>query len=418
MVIKKLPLLLLLFCTLFFSVPAIATAQEDCEAQYTCVEDDENYQQCLENKVSCLQKNLNETKAKKTTLENAISIINGSITIQQVKISQTKNEIAVLEKEITDLDNRISGLSISLDRLSTLLVERIRTQYKREQVNPLSVVASSKSLAEFMSQFRYLRLAGQQTAQAMQKAENQRTVYDEQKATKEEKQLEVEGKRRELQQEQNALIGQRQEQQNLLSVTKNDEQKFQQLLKEAQEQISSIRRYISSKGGASLVSNSTKCDDWGCYYNQRDTAWGSQLIGKSNMTMAEVGCLVTSIAMITSHYGKTLTPSQIAASSNPFFYNTADMLWTWSGPINGVTATRSRVGYNVAALDAELSSGRPAIVRITAGNSVGTHFVVITKKQDGKYIMKDPYEADGNDISFTDKHSLSQITAVDRVIVQ
>ncbi len=403
---------------LFLLVFVNNTYARNCETDFSCNEADDTYATCLENKKLCLEEVLAETRAKKSTLENAISIINGNVNIQQVKISQTKNEIAILEREITDLDNRISGLSISLDRLSTLLVERIRSQYKREQVNPLSVFASTKSLAEFMSQYRYLRLAGKQTAQAMQKAENQRTVYDEQKDLKEIKQEEVEIKRAQLQKEQNSLVGQRQEQQNLLSVTKNDEQKFQQLLKEAQEQINSIRRYAVSKGGSSILSGTTQCDDWGCYYNQRDSAWGSQLIGRSNENMAEVGCLITAVAMITSHYGKTLTPAQIAGSSNPFFYNTADMLWTWSGSVNGVTATRTRLGYNVAALDAELATGRPAIVRITAGNSVGTHFLVITKKEDGKYIMKDPYESNGNNIPFTDKHSLSQITAVDRVTVQ
>jgi len=408
--------LLLSFLCLFIFVGSVFAAQ-NCEDKYDCKSDKDDYEQCLNKKVSCLEDNLNETKEKKTTLENAISIINGSINIQQVKISQTKNEITQLEKEITELDNRISGLTISLDRLSTLLVERIRTQYKREQVSPLSFVASSRSLANFVSQFRYLRLAGQQTASAMQKADSQKAIYDSQKDLKEIKQQEIESKRYELQSEQNTLVGQRQEQQNLLSVTKNDEQKFQQLLKEAQEQIASIRRYTSSRGGSSILSGMTKCDDWGCYYNQRDSQWGNQLIGKSNENMAEVGCLITATAMITSHYGKTLTPAQIAASSNPFFYNTADMLWTWSGPVNGVTATRSRVGYNSSALDIELNAGRPAIVRISAGNSVGTHFVVVTEKKDGKYMMKDPYEVDGNDIPFTDKHSLSQITAVDRVNV-
>jgi peptidoglycan hydrolase CwlO-like protein len=412
----KFKLAFLTFMLLFFSAFSVIVAQENCET-ISCTDADPGYLDCLNDKKTCLQKALDSTKAKKTTLENAISIINGNINIQQIKISQTRNEIAVLEKEISELDNRISGLSISLDRLSTLLVERIRTQYKREQVNPLSFIASSKSLAEFMTQFRYLRLAGQQTAGAMQKAENQRAVYDEQKFLKEIKQAEVEAKRQELQQEQNVLVDQRQEQQNLLSVTKNDEQKFQQLLKDAQAQIDSIRRYTTSRGGASLLSGTTSCDDWGCYYNQRDSEWGNQLIGRSNETMAQVGCLVTAVAMITSHYGKTLTPAQIAASSNPFFYNTADMLWTWSGSVNGVTATRSRVGYNVSALDSELNEGRPVIVRITASNSVGTHFVVITKKQDGKYMMKDPFEVDGNNIPFTDKHSLSQITAVDKVTV-
>lgn len=408
---------LLLFGVFFLLISVRTVQAADCESDYSCESNDPGYEQCLRDKKECLENQLEETRQKKTTLESAIGIINGNINIQQIKISQTKNDISTLENEIDQLSNRISGLSISLDRLSTLLVERIRTQYKREHVSPLSLLASSKSLSGFLSQYKYLQLAGKQTADAMQKADNQRTIYNEQIKLKEIKQAEVESKRVELQQEQNVLVNQRQEQQNLLEVTKNDEEKFQDLLEEAQREITALKSYTSSKGGSGLVGNITECDDWGCYYNQRDSAWGSETIGNSNETLANVGCLVSSIAMITSHYGKTLTPSQIAASSNPFFYNTANMLWQWSGPVQGISATRTRVGYNVAALDAELATGRPAIVRITASNSVGTHFLVVTEKKDGKYIMKDPYEADGNDIPFTDKHSLSQITAVDRVTV-
>lgn len=223
-----------------FLVGFIPTSYAACE-DTTCEKESSNYTACLEEKKTCLEKKLNETQEKKVTLENTISIINGNINIQQVTISQTKNEIADLENEIAKLDERISGLSISLDRLTTLLVGRIRTQYKREQVEPLSVLLSSKSLGNFVTQYRYLRLAGVQTAEAMQRAENQRLFYDEQKNLKEEKQAEIEIKRQQLQAEQNKLVSQRQEQQNLLSVTKNDEQRFQQLIEEAQKELIQIQ---------------------------------------------------------------------------------------------------------------------------------------------------------------------------------
>lgn len=255
MIMRKFQLALVTLA-IFLMVPVgVVKAQEDCEKKQ-CDDSSDNYSTCLVNKKTCLEAALADTKSKKTTLENTISIINGNVNIQQVKISQTKNEIAVLEREITDLDNRISGLSISLDRLSTLLVERVRTQYKREQIDAISFVASSKSLAEFVSQFRYLRLAGQQTAQAMQKAENQRSLYDEQKELKEVKQIEIEAKRAELQSEQNVLVSQRQEQQNLLSVTQNDEKRFQELIAQAQkelQQIQSAANIVIREGNAIKV---------------------------------------------------------------------------------------------------------------------------------------------------------------------
>jgi peptidoglycan hydrolase CwlO-like protein len=248
---------LLLTSFFVFNSPQLTVfAATDCEEKFQCDNTSDDYSSCLEQKKDCLETELSQTREKKTTLENTISIINGSINIQYVKISQTKNEILDLEIEIINLDDRISGLSISLDRLSALLVERIRTQYKREQINPLSFVASSKSLAHFMSQFRYLRMAGKQTAQAMQKADNQKTLYDQQKILKEEKQEEIESKRYELQSEQNFLVGQRQEQQNILSVTKNDEERFQHLISEAKkelQQIQSAANIVIREGNAISV---------------------------------------------------------------------------------------------------------------------------------------------------------------------
>jgi len=178
--------------------------------------------------------------------------------------------------------------------------------------------------------------------------------------------------------------------------------------------LASFKQFVTVQGGAGILSGQTSCDDWGCYYNQRDSQWGNNAIGNSKDSMAEYGCLVTSMAMVSSHYGKALNPGQIAGSSAPFWYNTAFMLqgsWT----VNGVTMSRTRKGYSQGALDAELSLGNPVIVGVGSGPA---HFVVITAKKDGSYVMRDPYVESGKDISFTSKYSLSSISAVDRVTVQ
>ncbi|MBU0974515.1 C39 family peptidase [Patescibacteria group bacterium] len=416
--IKKLHLSVVFFliCILFGSVVNTVNA-EDCEKDFECNENDEQsvYDNCLQNKIDCIENKLGEISSEKTTLNNTISVFNGNINIQELQIRQQEAEINKLEKEIGALGDRISGLSISLDRLTTLLVDRIRTQYKQRQSNPFELLLTSNSLSKFVSQHRYLSLAGKQTADAMQRAQSQKILYDEQKDLKTIKQDEIETKRYQLQLNQNNLVSQREEKKNLLTVTQNDEQKFQKLLKEAQEQVDAIKRYTANKD-ISLLSNTTKYDDWGYYYNQRDSAWGNQYLGKSDTTIATAGCLVTSVAMIASHYGKNLTPANIAASYDAFAIYYPDYL-NFSFSLNGANISRSRVCYNSSCLDSELSSGKPVIVRINAPSVSGDHFLVITKKENDNYIMKDPYESDGNNISFTDKHSLSNITAVDRVTI-
>lgn len=410
MVKKYLILLTVAFsfsCALF--MPFTTSAQE-CDTDCSVLDETEQ-PSCLADKISCLSGKINSLKQEKSTLTGSINVLNGSINIQELKIKQKTSEIAVLEKELTNIDQRLDGLTISLDRLSTLLIERVQSHYKQQKISPLLLLLNSDSLDTYLLQKKYFTQTSKQTADAMSRAHTQKVIYDDQKLLKEEKQDELSEVKRNLQNEQQALLNTKSEKQKLLELTQNDEKKFQQLLSDAEKQLASFRRFVSTQGGASILSGQTSCDDWGCYYNQRDSQWGNQLIGRSSSSMAEYGCLVTSMAMMATHQGKSLTPGQIAASSNPFFHNTAYMLQgTWT--VNGVSMTRTRIGYSTGTIDNELANNRAVVVGIGSGPD---HFLVITKKENGQYIMRDPYTANGKDIPFTDKYSLGSISAVDRV---
>lgn len=46
-------------------------------------------------------------------------------------------------------------------------------------------------------------------------------------------------------------------------------------------------------------------------YSQRDPRWRSEQVGKSGRTMAQIGCLITCIAMLSSYFKPTRTPFDI-----------------------------------------------------------------------------------------------------------
>lgn len=230
-----------LLAGLFFFPNTRPIRAQQCD-QYACEdeEDDNAKLSCYSQKKSCLEKALQQTEQQKVTLTNTISVLNGEINIQQVQINQLQTEVAQLEKEVAELSTRLSGLNVSLDRLSGMLVNRIKAQYKRSQVSPLTLMLSSNSMNHLVSNYRYLTQAGEQTAYAISKAETQRLEYDEQKELKETKQLEVQQKQRELEVKKIELATKRQEQQSILAVTKNNEARFQELLEEAQRELQQI----------------------------------------------------------------------------------------------------------------------------------------------------------------------------------
>jgi peptidoglycan hydrolase CwlO-like protein len=219
-----------------FSPQVHAACDESCEKD----DEDADYLQCLSRKKVCLEDQLEEISDQKNTLNNTISLLNGNIRVQELQIYQTTAEINALEKEIDELDQRIGGLNISLDRLTTLLVNRIRSQYKKNRVSPLALFTRADSFNQFLTQYKYIGQAGEQTAKTMSLAESQRLIYDDQKTLKEVKQTEFQTKTSQLQTEKAVLDQQKTEQEVLLNATKHDESRYQQLLAEAQKELQQI----------------------------------------------------------------------------------------------------------------------------------------------------------------------------------
>jgi len=233
--------LFILLFTLSVSVPKVFAIA--CE-EYKC-ESGGDLNECI-NKKSCLEDNLAITQQEKVTLTNTISIINGKIQIQEIQIQQTESEISILTAQISDLTQRIGGLNLSLDRLTTLLVERVQQEYKQHRVNPiLFLLDKNGSPSSFFSKLKYLQQAREQTAVAMERAESQRLLYDEQKLSKEQKQEEIASKQEKLEREQLALANQRAKQQSFLEVTRSSESVYQKLIEAANREIAQIQKAAS-----------------------------------------------------------------------------------------------------------------------------------------------------------------------------
>ncbi len=362
-----------------------------------------DYQQCISQKKSCLEKKVSEVQSQKVTLTNTIGLLNNKIAIQLLQINQIQAEINKLEHEIDDLSERINGLNVSLDRMSTMLIERVREQYKQSRISPFTLLVESGSFDEFQSRLEYLNHTSHQTASGMQKAELQRLLYDQQKELKEKKQAEVEQKRVSLQKEQNTLNNQKAEQQALLKATNNDEAKYQQLLNEAKAQMDSFKKFVSVSGGGVISPDGLGKGYDGTYFSQRDSRWAGALIGSSRENVMQVGCLITSVAMALKGRGVDVTPLSIATNNSYFVSGTAYMLKRSQISLPGGKTGRAIAKGDISK---ELENNNPVIVGVYAG-PYGTHFVLLKKKDGDAWVMYDPWY--GPDLKFTSHYSTGSI---------
>ncbi len=368
----------------------------------------------LKEYISSCQTKISNLKGQQATLAAAIDYFTTQINLTRAKINSTQQQLKKLQLEIDDLSTKIDSLDISLTDLSRLFAQRVRQAYIRASTaSSFYSVFFSQGLKRFFSGYKYLQKIQQHDQKVLISLEKSRLDFNHQKELKEEKQAQIAKLQAKLKSQQQVLAQQKAAKNKLLQDTKNNELRYRQLLGLAQKQLAAFSHFVSSRGGTSILHNQTQCSSWGCYYNQRDAAWGYLGIGLSDSSMAEYGCLVTSMAMIASHYGKQLTPKDIALSSSPFWANTAYMLLgTWT--VNGVTMTRSKVGYGRSVLDQELTLGKPVIVGLYKGPD---HFIVVKRKEGGDYIMNDPFVANGHDLKLSSQYPFSAINAINRVRV-
>lgn len=367
-------------------------------------------------KVNCLEQKLQQLKQQSNTLSSQIQYMDTQIDLTSLQINQTEQKILNTGKEIDLLGSRIEGLDQSLDYLSKQLIQRIVVGYKKKPLSIFSLLFDNKNAYDFLNQVKYLKTAQDNTQKLLYTVQETKTNAEEQKKLREEKKIELDKLNETLTYQKQSLNGQKLQKQTLLADTQNDETTYQSLLSQAKAQLAGFASFAQSQGGGAL-SNQTSCDGWGCYYNQRDSQWGSVLINGSNdcqgpCNVERVGCLVTSISMIASHLGNNgILPSDIATSNPSNFSVGTASLRKGAISVKGINITRTTIS---GSLSPDLLQNGPLIVGVYSG-PFGTHFMVIKSYTDGKYIMNDPYTEGGKDKNFTDYYSLGSVFEVDRV---
>ncbi len=372
----------------------------------------------LQKKIADYENKLVEIRKQKNTLATQIQLMDTQIYLTILKIQETEKKIETTQKEIELLDSKIENLDTNLDNLLKTFIAKVNNDYKKRNYSIFSVILEANNFADFFRKIKYIQSTREANKELILKVQQAKANYQEQKKLREEKTTYLENLKVTLNNQKAELNNQKLSKQKLLIETNNDELTYQRLLSQARAQLASLASFVSQQGGASLLFNQTSCDDWGCYYNQRDSQWGNYVVNNSYdcygaCSVAKIGCLITSVAMLATYNGFNINPLDIAKNSSNFYLTTA-LLNKGTIYANGKSIYRYSVNSNY--LTPELLNNGPVIVGINHGD-FGTHFLIIKSYQDGKYIMNDPYIENGKNKVFTDYYSLSSIFSVERISV-
>lgn len=381
---------------------------DDCQ-EYNCIGIVDNNEQlaCVDKKVACLKEKLDAAKDEQQTLAGELKRIDNRISYHEAQIEKTRLEIIRAKKEAEILSTRIEELDKSMQHLATLLSSLVASSYQTQHLSDLEMFMQSANFTAGMHKKEREEIVSLQTSKLLFKAADDKKNFDEQKQQREKQEEELNKKTEQLKKQQVALAAEKENKAILLEISKNDEKKYQNLIEEAKKEINSFKRFAENAGGGSCLNNNPGEGNNGWFFSQRDPRWCKQYIGRSNMTIGQVGCLISSVTMVHKKYGAGTTPSGFAQNNKNFFSNTAYML-TPPAP-SGYTYKRFDY-FNKDTIDNELKADRPVIVHVSVRNGYGGHFVVLISGENGNYKMHDPWY--GPDLDFNSRYSTRMIKSI------
>lgn len=355
----------------------------------------------LEKKITEYTQKLSELGTAKNTLANQIKILSSQYELTLLRINQTENSIKNLEKEINNLTIEIDSLNGKLNQLSSIYVFQIIENYKLQKKVPPFAFLFSSDLNNFLEQYKYVSNVQKASQTSLINMETVRSNYDAQKTAKTQKQQEMEALQKTLATQKTTLDNQKVAKDKLLESTKNDEKKFQKLLAEVQSKLSSF-----ANTSAACLSSSPGGGSDGNYFSQIDPRWCTQIpagtegckVGNTGKpcTVGNIGCYITSTAMVLKKLGVNTTPLIYASDIN-HMQSSADMKAIDVPPGYKYCKYSNSSQENIyKVIDSELNDKRYVIAQVPMSPY---HFIVLTSGSNGNYIMHDPWK--GADLRFS-----------------
>ncbi len=358
-------------------------------------------QQCLTDQINQYTQKIAQLQGQANTLSNQIASFNAQIRLTELKVQQTEDQINLLS-------GRIDQLEVSLQDLNKAFSARAVATYKMARADePVYILFSANDMGDAVSKFHYLQQIENYDQTLLGRLQSAQDIYKTNKQQSETLQ-------KQLQTQEDQLNAQKASKARLLAETQGSEQTYQNLLAAAKAQLAQLANYAESVG-VSLLPHQDISDGWGKYYNQRDSDWGAILMNGSTedcrggpCALSRVGCLATSYAMVSSHYGASITPKDVAINPSNFYLSTADFLNP--GPsANGHSPTRLD-NPSVQDLKDRLNSGAVIIAGMSVNGGpypqhYSDHWVVLRSVDGDSFRINDPLYQGAMNVSLKDHYS-------------
>lgn len=363
----------------------------------------------LQQQIQELQGKISGLQTQEKTLSSQIELMDSQIKITQLRINATQQQINDLTLDIDTTTKKISGIQSSLNSLSQILLGRVVATYEVGTIQPLQVLLVSGNVGDFLKRLNYLKIAQAHDKRLMYDTVQAKNDYENQKSIFEDKKKKIETLKAQLESYTKELADEQAQKKQLLADTQGSEASYQRQLASLQAQLAALSNFAISRAGVggSIIPHQDISDGWGKYYNQRDANWGNHLIGYSSSQVWEVGCLLTSYAMVSTHFGSGVNPGDIAGTPDYFALGTA--FFRLPGPAPSGHSVSYSQNPSISQLQQEVQNGNPVIAGLSADGGpspahYSDHWVVLRGWTGSTFLINDPWYGGAVNVPLTDHY--------------
>ncbi|HEY8762114.1 MAG TPA: hypothetical protein VIP52_14535 [Candidatus Dormibacteraeota bacterium] len=387
---------------------ARADALSDLEAQ---IQRYQNQLAQINSQTISVKNQIADTQGRIDRLQVILGALNAQLLENNARLSDNQARLDALVVREDALTDQLDKTQARLDERQAAFASQIRVLDKVEARTAFGLLLTSHSFGQFVQRLTDIKQAADgthQTAVSLQSDRDllaaQRTELDRERTEQAGIVAKIEEQRQALEQEysiQNTITLQLHGLQAALGRQQSDlvnqAGAVTADISSAEAQLQSLLAFSHGQGG-NIVAPEFLANSWGNYYNQRDARWGNVYLGRTQYEVWEIGCLLTSVAMVNSHFGyPSVTPGVIAA--NPANFTSGGLLYNFALNVPGhpamINNNPSRVWINQV-----LAGGGTVIVGMYIRTG-GTHFVVLVA-QNGPYDywINDPWVEDAMHVSY------------------
>jgi peptidoglycan DL-endopeptidase CwlO len=224
----------------------------------------------IKGQVQQYQDQASQLQAQENTLQNAISALEAQQNALQAQISEKEVELQQLQEKIQETNLRISNQKDALGL-------NLKSMYLESDISPLEIVASSKSIGDFIDKQEYRNKIRDSIQDSLNQIKTLKAELEKQKA-------DVEHVLADQRAMNDQLAVQQAQKDKLLADTKGQEAAYQSLVTQKNSEIQSLKaqqaaanaRYLGSVGAGPAcgggypgrwcnIPQDTVGDDWGMY---------------------------------------------------------------------------------------------------------------------------------------------------------